>query len=69
MRQSANDEVTPHSLIDGAVRAFLAELHRQGEARGVTVEDNGSLAQVDGSFEVRPIVCAIVAALREPMEQ
>jgi len=52
-----------HVLIDRLTKALLAELHRQGDERGVTVEDNGKLAQVDGSFEVQPLVAAMLAAL------
>lgn len=49
--------------LDRASQAFLAELHRQGKERGVTVEDNGELVQVDGSVEVRPLMLAVLASL------
>lgn len=52
--------------IDRATQAVIAELHRQGAARGVTVEDNGVSAQVDGAFPVQPLVLAVIAALRVP---
>ena len=54
--------------IDRATAALIAELRRQGEARGVVVEDNGSSAQIDGSFLVEPLVRAVIAAIREPSE-
>jgi hypothetical protein len=56
-------------MIDTAVQALIAELHRQGIDRGVTVEDNGRLAQVDGSFPVRPLVRAVLKAIREPGDE
>ncbi|APR52020.1 hypothetical protein CA223_06655 [Sphingomonas koreensis] len=52
--------------IELATRALIDELHRQGKMRGVAVEDNGTTAQVDGSFPVEPLVRAVVAAIREP---
>jgi hypothetical protein len=48
--------------IERAVRAALAELHRQAERSGCEVEDNGKLVQVDGSFEIEPLVRAILRA-------
>lgn len=54
--------------IERATRALIDELHRQGEARGVTVEDNGKSAQVDGAFPVEPLCRAVIAAIREPGE-
>lgn len=56
------------SPIDLAVAAAIAELHRQAEISGCTTEDNGSSAQVDGSFEVEPLVRAVIAAIREPSQ-
>lgn len=50
-------------MIERIERAILAELHRQGEAHGVTTEDNGRRVQVDGSFELRPIARAVLVAL------
>ncbi len=44
-------------------RALLEELRRQGERHGVSVDDNGVWAQVDGSFKLRPIALAILTAL------
>jgi len=44
-------------------RALLDELRRQGRRHGVAVDDNGIWAQVDGSFKLRPIALAILAAL------
>lgn len=51
--------------IERATLAVIAELHRQGAARGVTVEDNGLSAQVDGAFPVQPLVLAVISAIRE----
>ncbi len=50
-------------------RALLEELRRQGERHGVAVDDNGVWAQVDGSFKLRPIARAILAALREDLRR
>ena len=55
-------------MIERATQALIAELHRQGKARGVVVEDNGVSAQVDGSFPVEPLVRAVIAAIREPSD-
>lgn len=44
-------------------RALLEELRRQGERHGVTVEDNGEWAQVDGAFKLRSLALAVLAAL------
>lgn len=44
-------------------RALVKELQRQGLRNGVAVDDNGTWAQVDGSFKLRPIALAILAAL------
>jgi hypothetical protein len=52
--------------IDRAVAALIADLHRREETFGCVAEDNGSLAQVDGSFKVEPLVRAVILALREP---
>ncbi len=52
--------------IHRATQAVIAELHRQGAARGVTVEDNGASAQVDGAFSIEPLVYAVIAAMRQP---
>jgi len=49
-----------------AVAALIGDLHRQEEASGCVAEDNGSLAQVDGSFKVEPLVRAVILAMREP---
>ncbi|AJP72913.1 hypothetical protein [Sphingomonas hengshuiensis] len=56
------------SKLDEAVAAAIDELHRQAEVTGCTTEDNGELAQVDGSFKVRPLVRAILASVRDPSE-
>lgn len=52
--------------IDVAVQAAITELHRQGEAKGITTEDNGAFAQIDGSFEIEPLVRAVIEAIRIP---
>ena len=54
------------TLIERATQAAIAELHRQSNRTGCTTEDNGRWAQVDGSFEVEPVVRAIIAAIRQP---
>lgn len=53
------------SKLDDATAAAIAELHRQAEISGAATEDNGELAQVDGSFSVRRLVWAVAEALKE----
>lgn len=54
--------------VDRAVAALIADLHRQEEKSGCVADDNGSLAQVDGSFAIEPLVRAVLAAIREPSD-
>ena len=51
-----------------AKRALLTELQRQAGESGCTTETNGRYVQVDGSFEIEPLVRAVIAALREPKD-
>jgi hypothetical protein len=53
------------TTVDRATRAALAELHRQGLKSGCFTEDNGRLAQVDGSFDVRRLVEAVLKVASE----
>ena len=54
------------TMIERAVAAALAELHRQGEKHGCTTEDNGTWVQIDGSFKIEPVVRAILKAAKDP---
>lgn len=56
------------SKLDEAVAAAIIELHRQAKISGAATEDNGELAQVDGSFKVRPLARATLEALKTPTE-
>jgi hypothetical protein len=48
--------------IEDLVAAAVAELRRQEETSGCTVSADGDIVQVDGSFDVRKVVEALVAA-------
>lgn len=52
--------------LERATAAVIADLRRQSEMSGCAVDDNGRLAQVDGSFQVEPLVRAVLEAIREP---
>lgn len=54
------------TIIQRATAAAIAELHRQAETSSCATSDDGRLAQVDGSFEVEPLVRAVLTAIREP---
>jgi hypothetical protein len=58
--------VTP---IEHAIAAIVADLQRQAASSGCTVETDGCFVQVDGSFEVEPLVRAVLTAIREPSEE
>lgn len=49
-------------MVERAVAAGIAELQRQGRDSGCTAETNGRYVQVDGSFEIHPLVEAILRA-------
>ena len=48
--------------MDKAIAAAVAELHRQEETSGCTVQADGDWAQVDGSFDIRKVVEAVLSA-------
>lgn len=56
----------PAAAVDQAMAAAAVELLRQAEHSGCTtdIDDGGQIAQVDGSFELRPLVEAILEAAR-----
>jgi hypothetical protein len=57
--------VTP---LERAAEALVADLQRQAETSGCTVASDGPYAQVDGSFQVEPLILAVLTAIREPSE-
>lgn len=52
-------------MIGRATRALIADLHRQARTSGCHTEDDGVRVQVDGSFEVAPLVLAVLQVIDE----
>jgi hypothetical protein len=50
------------AMISHGVEAGIAELRRQAETSGCTTDSNGRFVQVDGSFEMRLLVAAVLQA-------
>lgn len=50
--------------IERATQAIIADLHRQAERSGCRTQDDGVRVQIHGTFEVEPLVWAVVDALR-----
>lgn len=55
------------AIVDRALAAAIAELERQGRASGDTTMTDGRSVQIDGSFEIRPLVEAILRAAADPV--
>jgi hypothetical protein len=41
-------------------RIIITEIHRQADARGFSTQDDGTLIQVDGSFDASQIAQAVL---------
>jgi len=51
--------------VERAVQAAIRELERQADQSGCTTATDGTFVQVDGSFEIRPLVQAVLGAQLE----
>lgn len=52
--------------IERAVAAAIAELRHQGDVTAWPDKVHGTLVSIDGGFAIKPIVHAVIAAIRAP---